>query len=120
GIESLEERNLPSGPFPAASLRGRPRLPRFGGEIAHPSVFMQTAYIGNREGADGPAPAAAGVRAYRRESARPVRAIGLGAVPVQGKRMLGDLESAFMRNALLAPFDFLVDEFFDPPAIEAD
>ena len=46
--------------------------------------------------------------------------IGLGAVSVQRQGMFGDIETALVGYLLLAPFDFVIEEFLDPAAIEAD
>lgn len=39
---------------------------------------------------------------------------------VQRKCMFGNIEPAVFRHLLLALFDFVIKELFDPPAIEAD
>lgn len=44
----------------------------------------------------------------------------LGAMTVQRKRMLCNIETTLIRNFLLAPLNFLVKEFFDATAIEAN
>ena len=39
---------------------------------------------------------------------------------VQSQGMIGDGETALFRNFVLAPLDFLIKEFLDPPAIQAN
>lgn len=49
-----------------------------------------------------------------------MRAISLRAMSVQRQCVLGDIETALVRYFLLTPFDFVIEEFLDPSAIEAN
>src|SRR5262249_30194622 len=59
------------------------------------------------------------LRTGARRSMLAVRAIFLRARAVQRKRMLVKLEAAFLRDRLLAPFDFGIEELFDAAAVDA-
>lgn len=49
-----------------------------------------------------------------------MRAVHLGTVPIECQRMLRNIETALAGDVVLALLDFLIVEFLDPAAFEAD